>query len=315
MVTLADVQAARERLRGIAHVTPVLTSRTLDGMVGLKVFCKMESFQRGGAFKFRGAYNAMAQLSPDQRTRGVLTYSSGNHAAALALAGSLFACPVTVVMPSDAPAVKKAATEGYGGEVVLYDRAEQSREALGRRLAEEKGLTVIPPYDHPHIVAGAGTTAMELLESCPDLDAVVVPCGGGGLLGGCSLTAKALRPGIKVYGVEPEAGDDAARSMASGKLETVDNPQTIADGARTPSLSELTFGLAQKHVDGIVTVSDAELLQATRFMWERMKCVVEPTGVLGLAAVMTGKLATSSQRVGVVVSGGNADVKALSALW
>ncbi|MBX3110392.1 MAG: threo-3-hydroxy-L-aspartate ammonia-lyase [Fimbriimonadaceae bacterium] len=315
MVSLADVEAARGRLRGVAHVTPVVTSRTLDARAGASVFCKMECFQRGGSFKFRGAYNALSQLGEEQRRKGVLTYSSGNHAAALALAGSLLGCPVTVVMPHDAPAVKKSATEGYGGEVVLYDRAEQSREELGRRLSEERGLTLIPPYDHPHIVAGAGTTALELLESCPDLDLVVVPCGGGGLMGGCSLTAKALRPGTQVFGVEPENGDDAARSLAAGSIQRVDNPQTIADGARTPSLSELTFGLARRHVDGIVTVSDEELVQATKFAWERLKCVVEPTGALGLAAVMFGKVPAAGKRTGVVVSGGNADVVALARLF
>lgn len=315
MVEFDDVRSAADRLKDVAHVTPVFTSRTLDGLVVCEVFCKMESFQRAGAFKFRGAYNAVSRLSNEARKRGVVTYSSGNHAAALSLAGSLLGCPVTVIMPADAPIVKKAATEGYGGEVVLYDRAEESREELGRRLSVERGLTLVPPYDHPDIIAGAGTTALELMESVEHLDVLVVPCGGGGLLSGCALVAKNLSPSIRVVGVEPAAGDDAKRSLESGKIQAVHNPVTIADGARTPSLSELTFSMVRKYADAVVTVDDSELLASTRFIWERMKCVVEPTGALALAAVMHGKVDARDKRLGVVVSGGNADVNALADMW
>jgi threonine dehydratase len=314
-VTYADVQAAAAQLEGVAHRTPVMTSSTLDRITGARVFLKCENFQRSGAFKFRGAYNAMSRLSDEQKSRGVLTYSSGNHAQALALAGSLLGVEVTVVMPADAPAVKKAATLGYGGHIVEYERDETSREALGAQIADEKGLTVIPPYDHPHIVAGQGTTGKELFEETGPLDVLVTPCGGGGLLSGCALSARALSPNAAVYGCEPKAGDDAARSLKSGRIETVHNPDTVADGARTPSLSELTFALIRTNVDGIVTVSDDELLAATRFLWERTKLVVEPTGALGVAALLSGRVHVTGQTVGVVISGGNADVEGLGRLF
>lgn len=314
--TFEDVAAAHERLHGIANRTPVFTSRTANERTGANLFFKAESFQRAGAFKFRGAYNALSQLTDEQKDNGVLTFSSGNHAAALALAGRLLDVHVVIVMPGDAPAIKVAATEGYGGEVVLYDRSETSREELGQQIAKERGLTIIPPYDHPHIVAAAGTAAKELFEEVGELDLLVVPCGGGGLLAGSSISAKALSPKCEVVGVEPEAGDDGRRSLESGELQTVHNPDTIADGARTPSLGPaVTFPLIRQNVSKIVTVTDPELLKATRFLWERMKLVVEPTGALAASACFEGKLNLRDKRVGVVISGGNADVAALARIW
>ena len=314
-VAFDDVLSAAERLSGIAHKTPVVTSRTLDGDTGATVFLKCENFQRAGAFKIRGAYNAMSRLSDEQKKRGVLTFSSGNHAQALALAGQMLGVEVTVVMPTDAPAVKKAATLGYGGHIVEYDRDETSREALSNKLAGEKGLTVIPPYDHPHVVAGAGTVVKELLEETGPLDLVLVPCGGGGLLSGSAISATNLSPDCMIVGVEPAKGDDAARSFRSGQIETVLNPDTIADGARTPSLSKLTFALIREHVDDIVTVDDDQLLQATKFLWERTKLVVEPTGALGVAALLSKTVQAQGKRVGIVISGGNADVIQLGELF
>lgn len=306
-VTHADIEAAAQRLDGIANVTPIFTSRTLDAMVGAEVFVKAESFQRCGAFKFRGAYNALSQLTEAERSKGVLTFSSGNHAGGIALAGKLLGIPVTVVMPKDAPPLKKAATAGYGAEIIEYDRDEQKREDLARELAEKTGATIIPPYDHANIIAGQGTVALEFLKQVPDLDAMLVPVGGGGLLSGCATAAKAIRPDIKVIGVEPAGADDAARSFRSGKIETCDHPDTIADGARTPYVGELNFALIQKFVDDIVTVTDDQILAATRFYLERMKLVVEPTGALTLAALLAG-VVQHSGKVGVVVSGGNIDL-------
>jgi threonine dehydratase len=303
-----DVAAAAARLQGVAHHTPVATSRTLDAHLGGRVFLKCENLQRAGAFKFRGAMNALAQLTPEQKRRGVVTYSSGNHAQALSLAGRVVGVPVTVVMPQDAPAVKLAATRGYGGEVVLYDRAQESREAIGRRLGEERGLAVIPPYDHPHIVAGQGTAALELIEETGALDVLLVPCGGGGLLSGAALAAAARSPGCRVVGVEPEAGDDATRSFRTGVLQTVTNPDTIADGARTPSLGTITFPLVRQYVHDMQTVPDDALRRAMHFLWGRMKLVVEPTGALGLAALLEGRVEAAGQRVGVILSGGNVDL-------
>lgn len=314
MVQYEDVVSAAERLAGVANRTPVLTSRTLNERLGCEVFLKAESFQRTGAFKFRGAYNAMSRLSDSQRASGVLTYSSGNHAQALAFAGKLLGVSVTVIMPEDAPETKRRATEGYGGEVILYDKDETTREALGAQISEERGLTVIPPFDHPHVVAGQGTVAKELFEEVGELDSVVVCVGGGGLLSGCALSARALNPGGKVYGVEPEAGDDIVRSLKSGKIERVHNPETIADGARTPSPSELTFGLIRANVDEVVTVPDSALLEVTHFLFSRMKAVVEPTGALALAGLWTGAVPAKG-RVGVVLSGGNCDVVKLAEMW
>jgi threonine dehydratase len=313
-VTYADVEAAAARLAGHAHRTPVLTSRTVDARVGAEAFFKCENFQRAGAFKFRGAYNALSQLSDEQKRRGVLTYSSGNHAQAIALAGQLLGIATTIVMPDDAPPVKLAATRGYGADVITYDKNESTREALGAKIAAERGLTVIPPYDHPHVVAGQGTAAKELIEDIGRLDWLLVPCGGAGLLSGCAIAAAHLSPGCKVVGVEPEAGDDATRSFRTRRLQTVHNPETIADGARTPSLGKITFPLVLAYVHDMMTVGDRELLDSMLYLWERMKIVVEPTGALGAAGMFKGNLGLAGQRVGVIVSGGNADLKAICKL-
>ena len=311
-VDFDDVARAHERLAGHAKRTPVLTSRTVDERSGAQVFFKCENFQRMGAFKFRGAYNALAQLSGDERRRGVVAFSSGNHAQAVALAGRELGVPATIVMPSDAPPVKLVATRAYGAEVVTYERGKEPREAIAERLAKERGLTGIPPYDHPHIVAGQGTAAKELLEDTGPLDLLLVPCGGGGLLSGCAVAAHRMSPNCRVIGVEPAAGDDAARSLRSRTLQTVDNPQTIADGARTPSLGKITFALVLHYVSDIVTVTDEQLLASMFYLWERMKVVVEPTGALGAAALLDGDLGarhpTRGLRVGVILSGGNVDL-------
>jgi threonine dehydratase len=308
-VRYADIVAAAERLAGHAHRTPVLTSRTVNERTGAEVFFKCENFQRMGAFKFRGAFNALSQLSPEARRRGVLAYSSGNHAQAVALAGRLLGIRATIVMPTDAPAVKLQATRGYGAEVVLYDRHSQSREALSESIARERDLTLIPPFDHPDVVAGQGTAAKELLEDIGPLDYLFVPCGGGGLISGCAVAASALAPACRVIGVEPEAGDDATRSFRTKTLQTCHNPDTIADGARTPSLGKVTFPLLLAYVHDMVTVSDAELARAMFYLWERMKIVVEPTGALGAAGLFERGLPAAGRRVGVILSGGNVDLK------
>jgi len=307
--TYADVDDAARQIAGVAHRTPVVTSRTVDARTGARVFFKCENLQRGGAFKFRGAYNALSRLSNDERRRGVVTFSSGNHAQAVALAGKLLDIPRVIVMPSDAPAIKRLATEGYGGEVVPYDRERDDREAIGRRLAQERGLTVIPPYDHPHIIAGQGTAARELVDEVGPIDMLFVPCGGGGLLSGSALAATTLSPGCRVIGVEPAAGDDATRSFRTKQLQRVTNPKTIADGARTPSLGTLTFPLVLDHVSDMMTVDDAALLRAMLFIWERLKLIVEPTGALGAAAVFEGHASEKDKRVGVILSGGNVDLR------
>ena len=306
--TFADVESAARQIAGVAHRTPVATSRAVNARTGADVHFKCENLQRGGAFKFRGAYNALSRFDAAARARGVVTFSSGNHAQAIALAGQVLDIPRVIVMPSDAPAVKRRATEGYGGEVVLYDRDREDREAIGRRLAGERGLTLIPPYDHPHIIAGQGTAARELFEEAGALDFLFVPCGGGGLLSGSAIAAAAMAPGCKVLGVEPAAGDDAARSFRTKTLQTVHNPKTVADGARTPSLGALTFPLVLDHVTDIVTVDDAVLLRAMFYLWERLKLVVEPTGALGAAAALEGTTPIRGARVGVILSGGNVDM-------
>jgi threonine dehydratase len=306
--TYADVVDAAARLQGAAIRTPVHTSHTLDERLQAQVFLKCESFQRAGAFKFRGAYNALSRLSASQRERGVLTYSSGNHAQAVALAGRLLGAAVTVVMPRDAPAAKRRATEGYGARIVTYDPATEDRQEVARRLAQAGDPVLIPPFDHPHVIAGQGTVAKELIEEVGELDLLLVPCGGGGLLSGSALSARALSPRARVVGVEPEAGDDATRSFKTGVLQSVKNPRTIADGARTPSLGALTFPLVRANVNDMLTVSDQDLVETMRFVWERMKLVVEPTGVLGLAAAFRGRLEVRGLRVGVIVSGGNVDL-------
>jgi threo-3-hydroxy-L-aspartate ammonia-lyase len=307
--TFADVDAAARQIAGVAHRTPVLTSRSIDAETGASFFFKCENLQRAGAFKFRGAYNALSRLPADERRRGVVTFSSGNHAQAVALAGRILDIPRVIVMPSDAPEVKRAATAAYGGEVVLYDRDREDREAIGRRLAHDRGLTLVPPYDHPHIIAGQGTAARELIEDTGPLDFLFVPCGGGGLLSGSALAARAMSPGCRVVGVEPAAGDDATRSFRSRTLQTVHNPKTVADGARTPSLGTLTFALVLRDVDDMTTVDDATLLRAMFHLWERLKVVVEPTGALGAAAALLGGAApVRGTRVGVILSGGNVDL-------
>lgn len=310
-LTFDAVREAAARIHGVAHRTPLITSRTAEARTGATVFFKCENLQRSGAFKFRGAYNALAALDPDVRARGVLTYSSGNHAGALSLAGEMLGVPVTVVMPSDAPAIKRAAAEGYGAEIVPYDRRTAVREEIGQALAEQRGLSIIPPYDHDEVIAGAGTAALELFEDAGPLDVLLVPCGGGGFLSGSALAAATLAPGCRVIGVEPEAANDAQLSLRSGTLHTVHNPDTIADGARTPYLGTRNFALVQALVHDIVTVDDDALRRTMRFFLERLKLVVEPTGVLAAAALLEGAVEAKGLRVGVMVSGGNADLHAL----
>ncbi len=312
-VTFADVQAAAERLRGQAHRTPVVTSRTFDQIAGCQVFFKCENLQRAGAFKFRGAYNALSQLAPEQRQRGVVAFSSGNHAQGLALAAKVLEIPAAVVMPSDAPQIKVDATRGYGAEVVFYDRLTGDREAIAQRLAAERGLTVIPPFDHPHIIAGQGTAAMELCQDVPDLDFMLTPVGGGGLISGCATAAKVMRPGVRVIGVETEPANDAWQSLRTGKRVTIPVPDTIADGIRTTCLGVYTFEIMQRLVDDIALVTDADVMDAMRFMLLRIKLLAEPTGAVPVAALMARKVpAVSGKRVGVIVSGGNADPAVLA---
>jgi threonine dehydratase len=298
---------ARARVSAVAHRTPVATSRTLDERVGARVFLKCENLQRMGAFKFRGAYNLMSRLPPEALRRGVVAYSSGNHAQAVALVARELGTPATIVMPSWAPAPKLAATRGYGAEVMFYDRLGEGRDSLAARLAAERGLTLVPPFDHPDVIAGQGTAAAELFEDAGPLDLLLVPVGGGGLISGCALAARTACPRCRVVGVEPDAGDDGVRSFRSGRLERVEAPQTIADGARTPSLGVLTFELIRQTVHDLVSVPDRELIRALRFVLERMKLVTEPTGVLGLSALLSGRVPAAGQRVGVVLSGGNVD--------
>jgi threonine dehydratase len=315
-VEYADIEAAAARLQGVAHRTPVATSRQFDELTGCRAYFKCENLQRMGAFKFRGAYNALSRLDSERRKRGVVAFSSGNHAQAVALAGRLLGVPATIVMPSDAPAVKVAATRGYGAEVALYNRASgEGREQMAQRIAREKGATLIPPFDHVDVIAGQGTAAKELLEDTGPLDDLLVCTGGAGLLSGCAIAARHLSPGIRVIGVEPAAGDDAARSFRSKTLQTVDNPDTIADGARTHSMGAITFPLVLRHVQDIVTVTDEQLVDAMRFLWERMKLVVEPTGALATAAVLSRAVDVRGRRVGIILSGGNVDLKAMSALF
>lgn len=313
--TADDVRAAAERLRGAAHRTPVMTSRTLDALADATVFLKCESFQRGGAFKFRGAYNAVSKLSPEERARGVLAYSSGNHAQAVALTGRLLGVKTVVVMPDDAPGPKIDGTRGYGAEVVLYDRHARSREEIAGEIQRERGMTLIPPYDHPDVIAGQGTAALELIAETGPLDVVMTPCGGGGLLSGTALAAKQASPGVRVVGVEPEAADDATRSFRTGELHTVHNPPTIADGLRTPALGRYTFPLVRANVSEMRTVSEAAIVEAMRFLWTRMKLVVEPSGAVPVAALLAEPGAFHGLRVGVVISGGNVDLAAACALF
>jgi threonine dehydratase len=307
--TYDDVAAAAERLAGHAHRTPVLTSRTLDAEFGAQVFFKCENLQRMGAFKFRGAFNALSRFDAPQRRAGVVAFSSGNHAQAIALSARLLGMPATIVMPHDAPAAKVAATRGYGGTVVLYDRYTQDREQIGRDLAERHGLTLIPPFDHPDVIAGQGTAAKELFDEVGPLDAFFVCLGGGGLLSGCALATRALSPACRLYGVEPEAGNDGQQSFRSGTRVHIDVPRTIADGAQTQQLGEYTFAIIRRDVTDVLTASDAQLVDAMRWFAERMKLVVEPTGCLGFAAAREMKAQLKGQRIGVLVSGGNVDLE------
>ena len=312
--TYADVAAAAQRIEGHANRTPVLGSRTADTESGMRLFFKCENFQRMGAFKFRGAFNALARFDAAQRRAGVVAFSSGNHAQAIALAARLLEMPATIVMPHDAPAAKVAATRGYGGEVVFYDRYTEDREAIGARLASDRGLTLIPPYDHADVIAGQGTAAKELFEEVGALDALFVCLGGGGLLAGSALAARALSPDCKVYGVEPEAGNDGQRSFRSGEIVHIETPKTIADGAQTQHLGKLTFEIIRRDVDDVLTAGDAELVDCMRFFAERMKMIVEPTGCLGFAAARQMQSELAGKRVGVMISGGNVEPGRLAAL-
>jgi threonine dehydratase len=313
---LAAVRVAAARLDGVAHRTPVLTSRTLDALVGAHVLLKAETFQRGGSFKFRGAYNALASLAPDVRARGVCAVSSGNHAQAVTLAAGLLGARAVILMPIDASALKRTATEGYGAEVVTFDRYRDDREALVRALAAERGLTLVHPFDDPLVMAGQGTVALELFEQAgaEGLDAVLVPVGGGGLISGCATAIAALAPSTRVIGVEPEASDDVVRSLAAGRRVRVPVGPTIADGQQTPTPGELTWPVIERLVDSVVTVSDAQILAAMRFLFERLKLAVEPSGACALAALLTGTVKLPGARIGVVLSGANIGAAAFAGL-
>lgn len=308
VITLADVQAAAGRLSGVAHHTPVLTSRTLDERTGASIFLKCENFQRIGAFKFRGAYNAIVQLPDEDRMPGVATYSSGNHAQAVALSARLLGTTAMILMPEDTPAPKLDATREYGAEVVTYDRYTGDRTAIGAALAAERGLTLIPPYEHPHVMAGQGTAALELIGDTGPLDVLVVPIGGGGLMAGCATASSALSPGVQIIGVEPKAGDDTKRSLDAGHRVTIPVPRTIADGQAAETPGEMTFSVIQRLVDEIVLVSDDEIRDAMAFLFDRMKLVTEPSGAIAVAALLTGKIKAAGKRIGVIVSGGNIGV-------
>ncbi|MEO0838061.1 MAG: threo-3-hydroxy-L-aspartate ammonia-lyase [Cyanobacteria bacterium J06643_5] len=315
LIEISDIQAAAKRLDGIAHQTPVLTSTTVNQITNSEVFFKCENFQRTGSFKFRGAYNALSQLSQSQKQKGVITFSSGNHAQGIALAGKLLDIPTTIVMPENTPAVKQTATRGYDAEVILCNPQKISREELTQKLAREKDLIIIPPADHPHIIAGQGTTALELIQEVGELDLLLVCCGGGGLISGCAIAAKSVLPNCRVIGVEPELADDATRSFYSKTLQFVNNPDTIADGARTRSLGEMTFPLVLKYVDDMVTVSEKAIIRTMFFIWERMKIVVEPTGVLAATALLEGVVKSPGDKIGVIISGGNVDLSKIGKLF
>jgi threo-3-hydroxy-L-aspartate ammonia-lyase len=309
VITLADVHAAATRLEGVAHRTPVLRSRTLDARTGASVHLKAECLQRGGAFKFRGAYSMIAALPEDARRRGVVAYSSGNHAQAVAIASGLLGSHATILMPADTPPAKMEATRGYGAEVVTYDRYTQDREALGAALAAERGgLALVPPYEHPAVMAGQGTATLELIGEVPDLDLLLVPVGGGGLIAGSATAAKALRSGVRVVGVEPETGDDTRQSLAAGERVRIETPRTIADGQQADIPGRLTFEVNRRLVDAIEVVSDAEIVAAMAFLFDRMKLVTEPSGASALAALLAGRIDAAGARAGVIISGGNVGV-------
>ena len=307
------ILAASKRLQGHANVTPVHTSRTLNGLLGAEVYLKCENFQRIGAFKFRGAFNSISQLTEAEKARGVLTYSSGNHAQAVALVGRLLGVQTTIIMPDNAPATKRAATEGYGATIIEYDPAEQSREDIAKELEAEHGYTLIPPYDHIDVVAGQGTAALELFEEVGDLDMLLTPCGGGGLLSGSAIAARGMSPGCRVIGIEPELADDATKSFHTKELHSVHNPPTIADGTRTPSLGKITFPLVLEYVDDMKTVSEEAIIEAVKFLFYRMKLVVEPSGALGLAALLS-KAVVAEGKVGIIISGGNIDAATMTTI-
>ena len=313
-VTISDIRAAAERIRGIAHRTPVFTSRTFDDRAGAHVFFKCENFQRGGAFKIRGASNFIYSIPKDQLSRGVVTYSSGNHAQAVAIAAASMGIKATIVMPQDAPKSKLTATRGYGAEVVTYDRLTGNREAIGKRISEESGATIVPPYDHPWTIAGQGTAALELLEEVPDLEALVVCIGGGGLTSGCSIAAKALKPDIRVFGVEPEDGNDTYLSFRAGSRVEIPTPQTIADGLRAQKPGAITFPIIQRNVEDILLVTDDEIRETMKFLLTRMKMVVEPSGAVPAAALFHHKLTKGPRKIGAIVSGGNVDLELLQTL-
>ena len=315
LIKIADIQAAAKCLDGIARRTPVLTSTTVNQITNCQVFFKCENFQRTGSFKFRGAYNALSQLSESKKQKGVLAFSSGNHAQGIALAGKLLNIPTTIVMPENSPAVKQTATRGYGAEVILYNPKQISREELAQNLAREKNLEIIPPFDHPHIIAGQGTTALELIQEVRELDLLLVCCGGGGLISGCAIGTKALLPNCRIIGVEPARADDATRSFKSKILQFVNNPDTIADGARTSSLGKITFPLVLEYVDDMITVSEEAIIRTMYFIWERLKIVVEPTGVLATAALLEGVVKSPGSRIGVIISGGNVDLGEVGKLF
>jgi threonine dehydratase len=315
MVNFNDIQSAAERLYRIAHRTPIATSRTLNGLVGAEVYCKCENLQRAGAFKFRGAYNAVSRLSAEQKQRGVVSFSSGNHAQALALVGRLLHTPTVIVMPNDAPAVKLAATRGYGAEVVLYDRVEQKREVIARQLGEERGLTLIPPFEHPHIIAGQGTAALELLTDVPDLDVLIVPIGGGGLISGCSLAAHALKPDIRIFGIEPDTANDTFLSLQKGAVVSTPQSHSIMDGLLPTAPGEMTFAIMREHLASVALVTDDEAAEAVRFLLLRMKLLVEPSGAAPIAALLAGKiLDVKGKKIGAVLSGGNIDAGKLAGM-
>jgi threonine dehydratase len=307
-ISYEDVLAAAGRIAGIAHRTPILTSSTADALTGANLLFKAENLQRMGAFKFRGGYNSLAQFTPEQKAGGVISYSSGNHAQAIALSAQLLDIRAVIIMPEDAPAIKIAATKSYGAHVVLYDRYKDNREEIGRRLAAEQGLTLIPPYDHPHVMAGQGTAALEMIQDSGTFDVLLVPLGGGGLLSGSAVVARKLSPHCRIVGVEPEAGNDGQRSLTEGRIVHIDTPRTIADGAQTQHLGDYTFPVLRQLVDEVVTVSDAELVEAMKFFAGRMKILVEPTGCLGAAAAFSGRVPVAGKKVGIVLSGGNVDL-------
>jgi threonine dehydratase len=307
-ITFDDIAAAHQRLRGVVHRTPVLRSRTLDEAAGARIVFKPENLQRAGAFKLRGAYNAIAQFSPEQRRRGVVTFSSGNHAQAVALAARLLGVKATILMPQDAPQAKLDATRGYGAEVLRFDRYAEDPQARVATLVADHGMTLVPPFDHPHVMAGQGTLAKELFEDAGPQDVLITPVGGGGLLSGCAVAAQRWSPGCRMFGVEPEAGNDAQQSLAAGRIVRIDTPRTIADAAQSRSVGQYTFPVLQRHVEAVLTVSDDELVQAMAWLAQRMKLVAEPTGCLALAAVLARKLDLRGLNVGVVLSGGNVDI-------